>query len=335
MLIIQNRRHFLAGAAAAGAARFVGYPTQALAADAPPETTTVRLGQKDGAYCWASLYLAGELLRADGMPDVQYVKGDTEVDNTEWLTAGVTDFDFNMPSMHIRSIESGAAIKILAGVHTGCWEIRSNERVAGISDLKGKRVGIWGFDNHPQILLSLMVNYVGLDTARDIEWVIGSSPMQDFIEGKVDAYLRVVWELPAAHTEEIGHTIASNEVDRPWSQYFCCMVAGNTEYLTKYPQATKRVLRAILKSADFCASDPTSAARLLVDRGFATSYDTALTMFQNTRHDVWRDYDAEDSVRFYALRMKEAGMIKSSPQEVIARGTDWRFLNELKRELKT
>ena len=105
------------------------------------------------------------------MPDVQYVQGDTKVDNTEWLTAGVTDFDFNMPSMHIRTIESGAAIKILTGVHTGCWELRANESVAGIADLKGKRVGIWGFDDHPQILLSLMVNYVGLDAARDIEWV--------------------------------------------------------------------------------------------------------------------------------------------------------------------
>jgi NitT/TauT family transport system substrate-binding protein len=33
--------------------------------------------------------------------------------------------------------------------------------------------------------------------------------------------------------------------------------------------------------------------------------------------------------------MQETGMIKSSPQEIIAAGTDWRFLDELKRELKT
>jgi NitT/TauT family transport system substrate-binding protein len=32
--------------------------------------------------------------------------------------------------------------------------------------------------------------------------------------------------------------------------------------------------------------------------------------------------------------MHEAGFIKSSPQKVIADGTAWRFLNELKRELK-
>jgi len=332
MPITQNRRRFMAGLAA-GTAGLVAAPSLGMA-EPPPETTSVRLGRQSDTYCWASLYLAGELLRADGMANVQYVEGDHKVDNTEWLTAGVTDFDFNMPSMHIRSIEAGAAIKILTGVHTGCWELRANEPIKSVAELKGKRIGIWGFNNHPQIFLSLMINYVGLDPGHDVEWVVGSSPMQDFIDGKVDAFLRVAWIFPDDRTDNIGHTIV-NAVDRPWSQYYCCMVAGSSEYVDKYPQATKRVLRAILRSADFCASDPKSAARALVDQGFVPSYDLALTTLQNTGHDKWRDYDAEDSVRFYALRMKEIGMIKSSPQEILDRGTDWRFLGELKREMKT
>ena len=52
------------------------------------------------------------------------------------------------------------------------------------------------------------------------------------------------------------------------------------------------------------------------------------------RYDRWRDYDAEDTVRFYALRLHEAGMIKSTPKKIIAQNTDWRFLDELKQELK-
>ena len=40
------------------------------------------------------------------------------------------------------------------------------------------------------------------------------------------------------------------------------------------------------------------------------------------------------TVRFYALRMQEAGMIRSTPQKIIAQGTDWRFFNALKKELK-
>jgi NitT/TauT family transport system substrate-binding protein len=49
---------------------------------------------------------------------------------------------------------------------------------------------------------------------------------------------------------------------------------------------------------------------------------------------VWRDYDPEDTLRFYTLRMKELGMISGTPQKVIAEFTDFRFFNELKRELK-
>ena len=82
--------------------------------------------------------------------------------------------------------------------------------------------------------------------------------MQDFVDGKVDAFLAFTPEsAEAARPEEFsGHTIVNIAVDRPWSQYFCCMVAGSTDYVNKYPVATKRVLRAILKAADFCASNP-------------------------------------------------------------------------------
>ena len=48
----------------------------------------------------------------------------------------------------------------------------------------------------------------------------------------------------------------------------------------------------------------------------------------------WRDTSPEDTLRFHALRLHEGGIIKSEPQKIIAQGTDWRYLNELKKELK-
>jgi NitT/TauT family transport system substrate-binding protein len=112
------------------------------------------------------------------------------------------------------------------------------------------------------------------------------------------------------------------------------MFAGNSAFVRQHPVATKRVLRAMLKATDFCASEPARVARLLVEKGYTDRYEYALQALQEIPYNRWREYDAEDSIRFYALRLHEAGVIKSSPNKLIAKHTDWRFLNELKKELK-
>ena len=112
------------------------------------------------------------------------------------------------------------------------------------------------------------------------------------------------------------------------------MLAGNREFVREHPVATKRVLRAILKATDLCVTDPARVARRIVAGGFTSSYDYALQTLNEVPYDKWREYDAEDTIRFYALRLHEIGMVKSTPQKIIAENTDWRFFNELKRELK-
>jgi NitT/TauT family transport system substrate-binding protein len=133
--------------------------------------------------------------------------------------------------------------------------------------------------------------------------------------------------------KKIGHVIVNSSVDRPWSQYFCCIVTGHREFVRKHPVATKRALRALLKAVDFCVAAPERAARIVADRGYP--YDYSLQTMREIPYAKWRDYDPEDAVRFYALRLREAGMIKSTPNRIIAQATDWRFFNELKRELKS
>jgi len=132
----------------------------------------------------------------------------------------------------------------------------------------------------------------------------------------------------------IGHVVLNSSTDKPWSQYFCCMVIGNSEFVRRNPIATKRALRALLKATDLCATEPMRTAQFLVDKGYVQNRDYALQTLSDVPYGKWRDYNSEDSVRFFALRLREVGMVKSSPQKLIAQGTDWRFLNELKRELK-
>ena len=182
----------------------------------------------------------------------------------------------------------------------------------------------------------MMAAYVGLDPKKDLTLVDdpAAKPVDLFAEGKIDAYLAFPPEVQELHARQVGHVILRTAVDPPWSQYFCCMLAANQEYAARYPVATKRVIRAVLKAADLCAGEPELAARLIVEGGFAERYDYALQTLTENPYGAWREYDAEDTIRFYALRLHELGMIKNSPKQIIANGTDWRFLNEVKRELK-
>src|SRR5205085_9736887 len=98
-------------------------------------------------------------------------------------------------------------------------------------------------------------------------------------------------ELQEWRARKIGHVLVNTALDRPWSQYFCCPLAGNRDFVRKNPVATKRVLRAILKTTDLCASDPARAARQLVDGGFAQRHDLALQTLSENPYDKWGEYN--------------------------------------------
>jgi hypothetical protein len=93
--------------------------------------------------------------------------------------------------------------------------------------------------------------------------------------------------------------------------------------------STKRVLRALLKATDLCGIQPASVAQRLVDGGFTPRYDYALQLLSELPYNKSHEYNAEDSFRYYALRLYEMGFVKANPQKIIADGTDWHFLNEL------
>jgi NitT/TauT family transport system substrate-binding protein len=329
MPIAQTRRQFLTTLSLAGAAGLLHAPPSR-AAEGALETTTVRIA-KIGAICLAPQYVSEELLRAEGFTDIRYVETGNLIGPA--IGRGEADFSTAFAIDPIQAIDAGAPIVVLAGVHVGCYELFAKPDIRRITELKGKSVAA-----DSPLLLQLMAAQVGLDPANDIHWVTGTdpsfNPLELFAEGKIDAFLGFPPNPQELRARHIGHVIVSTAVDRPWSQYFCCMLMGTRQYVRNHPVATKRAMRAILKAADLCATDPAWVARTIVDRRFTDRYDYALQTLNDVPYDRWREYDAEDTMRFYALRLHDADLIKSTPQKIIAENTDWRFLNELKRELK-
>jgi len=325
MKIVQTRRRFMSGAALAGAAGLL--PLRgARAAEPDLETTTVRLA-KVPVICFAPQYVCEDLLRMEG----RYV--DAKLSGfSQDVAEGKCDFASAVTAQNIVLIDSGLPITLVAGIHAGCYELFGSDGIRSIRDLKGERVGTTVASD----LLEMMAAFVGLDPKKDLTIINDpeAKPLDQFIQGNLDAYMALPPEPQLLHARGFGEVIVRTATDRPWSQYFCCTLAARREYVASNPVGTKRVIRAMLKAADLCASEPERAARRLVDGGFVDNYEYALQTLKDNPYAQWHDYHAEDTVRFYALRLHEVGVIKKSPQRIIAEGTDLRAFNELKRELK-
>src|SRR5262245_20587032 len=183
-----NRRDFLASVSLAGAASLLGRGGS-VAQEAPPETTTVRI-PTGPLICNAPVYIADELLRAEGFTDIQHVlvRPEGSAGPPEPMARGELDFAMVYAPPMVAAIEAGSPAPVLAGVHVGCNVLFAHEGIRSIRDLKGKKVGAGPL---PQPVIASMAAYVGLDPMKDIEWVSSrfATAKELFVERKVDAFL--------------------------------------------------------------------------------------------------------------------------------------------------
>ena len=331
-----NRRGFLRRATAAGAVAALGLRAARASAEPPPETTKIRL-PKYPAVCTAPQFVAEPLFQAEGFSDTQYV---TRPGPVSWamkaLAAGELDIQVTYCTNLILQLDAGDPVVILGGIHVGCYELFGAERVRAVRDLRGRKVAVPELGSGHHTFVSMMASHVGLDPRKDIEWVVqpADESKKLLAEAKIDALMAFPPDPQELRAKKIGHVVVASAIDRPWSQYFCCVIGANANFVRKHPIATKRAARAILKATNLCSTEPVQAARFLVNRDIANSYEYVLQALKDLPYNRWRELDPTDTVRFWALRLHEAGLIKSGPNKIIAQGTDWRFLNELKKELK-
>lgn len=335
-----SRREFLGGVALTGAAAALGWwPATGTASTGPPlETTTLRLRYWDPA-CWAPFYLAEPILREEGFTDIRYIAGPgTEL--PEMFKQGRVDLSPEFSVLSMYNVETqGSPLKFLSGLHVGCYALIGSDRVRSVRDLKGRTVWAGSVQyGGPHLFFSAIVAYVGLDPRKDIKyvWVKKDEALDLFQNNKIDAFISFPPGPQELMAKGIGRLLVDTNVDKPWSQYFCCMVVGRSDFVQNNPIATRRALRAILKATDMVSRDPAAATRELLSRKIIKVRDEkfVLQTLKEIPYGRWREYNPEDTIRFYALRMRDTGMLKTNPQQFIAQHTDWRFINELKRDFR-
>ena len=327
-----SRRTFLQQTSALSAASLLGVSFESLAGP-PPEITRVTL-VNSAALCTAPQYVAEAMLRAEGFTEIRYAR-DKSRSVAENVSSGTGDFGLDFAGFVMSRMDAGDSLVILAGIHAGCYTLFGSKKVNSIRDLKGKKVAVLLLGGSHHLFLASMAAYVGLNPS-DIDWVAHApvDAIDAFADGRVDAILAFEPEQQELRERGVGHVVVDTASDRPWSQYFCCVLAGHRDFVHRYPVATKRLMRGLLKAVDLCAKQPETVARHLVESGNASRLDYAVQTLKALPYDRWRQYDPEDTLRFYGLRLHEAGLLKSTPKNLIEQGTDWRFLNELKKEMK-
>jgi len=321
----------------AGTAGFLGLRPDVAGGEPPPETTKLRVLFRRGNICQSGLLiLAEEALHQEGFTELQYVVKPTVAEYFQALISGEGDISMQFSASAIVYMEEGAPIVFLAGAHVGCLYLFGTDKVRAIRDLKGKTIAVPAMRSSQHVFVASMLAYVGIDPRKGVNWV--THPLAEsarlLTEGKVDALLAIPPEAQELRAKRIGHVVVDTMMDRPWSSYLCCVPTGYRDFVRNNPVATKRALRGIFRTADVLDRERERVARVLVDSGYTGNYDYALEALKDIHYGGWRKYAPEDTVRFYALRLHEAGFIKSNPKKIIAQGTDWRFFNELKKELK-
>ncbi|MDP9281158.1 MAG: ABC transporter substrate-binding protein [Chloroflexota bacterium] len=336
-------RTLATGAAVAGAGALAACAQQGGAAQGaakelpPPETTSVRI--VNPAPCDPGMWLAKDYLLEEGFTDVRFVA--TPFTSRDWMTKGLADFALSHPEFAVGNIDAGLPLVVLTGLHSGCLELWVGDGITNVRDLRGKRISVRAKDISDLFyaFFATLLGYVGIDPLKDVQFVEGGDNpgmISAFAEGRADAVLAGGAQGPLLRRfpKPPGHVILETMTDKPWSTYFCCSLVANRDWARQNPIATKRFTRALLRATDAAAKDMPRASRDAAATGIGFDESiVAETMAMCTYN--WRELEPEETLRFFGLRLADVKLIKSTPQQLLALGTDFTYMRQLRSELKS
>jgi NitT/TauT family transport system substrate-binding protein len=350
-----TRRRLLRDAAALGAL-VVGAPLVAACAPAaapapaasqpsaaplpPPETTTIRLAAPSPCDPW--FWLSDGFLREEGFTDIRYRAGTPD--------AGTADFGVSYGNFFVGTVDVGGIPTVaVAGMHTGCLMVFARPEIRTVADLRGKtiavnskitKVGDKSVTGLDYGFMTSLFAHIGMQPtdATFVEVGEDKSVVPEFVGGKADAILTASSQGPLllANPKNPGGVILDTSLDKPWSQNYCCLLVTNRDWAKTNPVALKRATRAFLRGVDAGNRDRRAAAKSAIDQGTYKDPITEQILYDVIKDESfdWRDYDPEETIRFFALRLADAKLIKKTPQQIIAEGADLAWFRQLRKELK-
>lgn len=280
--------------------------------DSSATSNKIRVGYI-GITCEAPIFSAVEkgFFKEEGL-DVSLVK-------CEWanykdvLALGGFDITHHLVMYFLKPIEQGLDVKFTGGIHRGCLRVQAsvNGKVNSIADLRGKRIGVPGMGTPPFIFANRVLGARGIDPSKEITWRVFPAGELGLAldKGEVDA---------VADSEPIGSllvaegkvkNIADQAQDAPYKDEYCCAVIVNGKFLAANPKAAAAATRALLKAAKWVETNPVSAAKLSVEKGYLASNPELNTVALSHLRYIPSVSGGEKAVSSAAAEMKIAGML--------------------------
>ena len=308
-----------------------------------PEISSIRV-PNTRAGCNAPFLYARELLLEEGFAEVRSIFTETAYVLIDNVAEGSIDIAYHFIPQILHAIADGVPIVMLGPAHTACAQIVAADYVADLADLRGRRLAVAPVLT-PQpgdfAFAASVLQRIGISTPDDVAFVaVEGTDINTGLGSDFDAvftYSPLSYSaLESASASATGgerHVIFDSSVDVPWSQQLCCALFARRQFVEDNPVATRRTVRALMRALNRGASDPGAMAQTMLDASWVVRKDYANRTVAELTLDAWRTHDLADAMRFYGLLLHEAGLVKSTPEQLIQRGTDLTFFNELKEEL--
>jgi NitT/TauT family transport system substrate-binding protein len=232
--------------------------------------------------------------------DVEILEGGVDIVPQTVLAQGQADYAIAWVPKALASREQGAQITDVGQVFARSGTLQVSFKDKGISspsDLKGKKVGNWGFGNEYELFAGM--TGAGLDPAKDVTLVQQQFDMQALLKGDIDAaqamdyneYAQVL-EAKNPATGKLYQpsdftTINWNDVGTAMLQDAIWADTSKLESDQAYQDTTVKFLTAALKGWVFCRDNPEKCRDIVVARGSKLGKSHQLWQMNEINQLIW------------------------------------------------
>ncbi|OAA26184.1 NitT/TauT family transport system substrate-binding protein [Frankia sp. EI5c] len=237
---------------------------------------------------------------ADVGLNVEILEGGADVVPQEVLARGDADFAIAWVPKALASRERGARITEVGQIfrRSGTWQVSFADRgIERPADLRGRRVGTWGFGNEYELFAGL--SGAGLDPGSDVALVQQDFDVTALLSGDIDAVAAMSYNEYAQILEAVNPATGKlytsrdlavidwNEVGTAMLQDAIWAVTPRLEADAAYRQTTTSFLEASLRGWAYCRDNAEECRDLVVAAGSQLGASHQLWQMNEVNKLIW------------------------------------------------